>query len=153
MTRVHKKLYEDLTEAIIGVAIEVHKTLGPGFKESLYENAMAYELEKNEISFVRQRRVDIPYKDIIAGQQRLDLVIEDKIIVELKAVSNLEDVHLAQILSYLKTTRKKEQSCNTETRRRNRSTEESRNHGMSQLRKMALFFPPCFRGIPCFRDA
>ncbi|MHA1938957.1 MAG: GxxExxY protein [Candidatus Thorarchaeota archaeon] len=107
MTRVHKKLYEDLTEAIIGVAIEVHKTLGPGFKESLYENAMSYELEKNEISFVRQRRVDIPYKDIIAGQQRLDLVIEDKIIVELKAVSNLEDVHLAQILSYLKTTRKK----------------------------------------------
>ena len=85
----------------------MHKTLGPGFKEALYKKAMIYELEKEGINFAREKRIDIPYKGITIGQQRLDLVIEDKIIVELKAVSNLEDVHLAQVLSYLKATGKR----------------------------------------------
>jgi GxxExxY protein len=100
----HQKLYEDLTEVIIGIAIEVHKTLGPGFKEALYKNTMIYELGKKGINFVGEKQINIPYKEITVGQQRLDLLVEDKIIVELKAVNNLEDNHLAQALSYLKAT-------------------------------------------------
>ncbi len=94
--------YEDLTEKIIGCAIEVHKKLGPGFLESIYENAFIIELQKQHLQVERQREVVIKYDSIEVGRHRLDLIIDDTIIVELKAVKNVEDIHFAIVKSYLK---------------------------------------------------
>ena len=94
--------YEDLTEKIIGCAIQVHKKLGPGFLESIYENAFVIELQKQHLQVERQREVVIKYDSIEVGKHRLDLIINDTIVVELKAVENIEDVHFAIVKSYLK---------------------------------------------------
>jgi GxxExxY protein len=94
--------YEDLTEKIIGCAIEVHRKLGPGFIESVYENALIIELQKKGLSFNRQREVVIQYDGVEVGRHRLDLIINDTIVVELKAVKNIEDIHFAIVKSYLK---------------------------------------------------
>jgi GxxExxY protein len=94
--------YEQLTEKIIGCAIEVHKKLGPGFIESIYENALIIELQKKGLSFNRQREVVIQYDGVEVGRHRLDFIIEDTIVVELKAVKNIEDIHFAIVKSYLK---------------------------------------------------
>ena len=94
--------YEELTEKIIGCAIEVHKKLGPGFMESIYENAFILELQKKQMKFERQKEVNIEYDGIEVGRHRLDLVIEDTIVVELKAVKHIEDIHFAIVKSYLK---------------------------------------------------
>jgi GxxExxY protein len=94
--------YEDLTEKIIGCAIEVHKKLGPGFLESIYENAFIIELQKQHLQAERQREAIIKYDGIQVGRHRLDLIIDDTIVVELKAVRNVEDIHFAIVKSYLK---------------------------------------------------
>jgi GxxExxY protein len=94
--------YEDLTEKIIGCAIEVHKKLGPGFLESIYENAFIIELQKQHLQVERQREAIIKYDGIQVGRHRLDLIIDDTIVVELKAVRNVEDIHFAIVKSYLK---------------------------------------------------
>lgn len=94
--------YEQLTERIIGCAIEVHKKLGPGFLESIYENAFIIELQKQNLQVERQREVVIKYDSVEIGKHRLDLIIDDTIVVELKAVKNVEDVHFAIVKSYLK---------------------------------------------------
>jgi GxxExxY protein len=94
--------YEQLTEIIIGCAIEVHKKLGPGFLESIYENAFIIELQKQNLQVERQREVVIKYDSVEIGKHRLDLIIDDTIVVELKAVKNVEDVHFAIVKSYLK---------------------------------------------------
>ena len=94
--------YEDLTDKIIGCAIEVHKKLGPGFLESIYENALIIELQKQNLEVERQREVIIKYDSVEIGRHRLDLIIDDTIVVELKAVKNIEDVHFAIVKSYLK---------------------------------------------------
>jgi len=94
--------HEDLTDKIIGCAIEVHKKLGPGFLESIYENAFIIELDKQNLRVERQREVVVKYDSIEIGRHRLDLVIDDTIVVELKAVKNIEDVHFAIVKSYLK---------------------------------------------------
>jgi GxxExxY protein len=91
--------YEDLTEKIIGCAIEVHKKLGPGFLESIYENAFIIELQKQHLQVERQREVVIKYDSIEVGRHRLDLIIDDTIVVELKAVKNVEDIHFASVKS------------------------------------------------------
>jgi GxxExxY protein len=83
---------------------EVHNSLGPGFIESVYEEALAHELGIRGIPFERQRTVTISYKKRIVGTHRLDLVVDDKIILELKAVSTLTDVFKQQTMSYLKAT-------------------------------------------------
>ena len=83
---------------------EVHKTLGPGFGESIYEEALAYELELRGIPFKRQETVTVVYKGRVVGTHRLDLVVDGRIILELKAVSALTDVFKQQVLSYLKAT-------------------------------------------------
>jgi len=98
--------YEGLTDKIIGCAIEVHKKLGPGFLESIYENAFIIELQKQNLKVDRQREVVIKYDSIEIGRHRLDLIIDDTIVVELKAVKNIEDVHFAIVKSYLKALRK-----------------------------------------------
>jgi GxxExxY protein len=94
--------YEDLTEKIIGCAIEVHKKLGPGFLESIYENAFVIELQKQHLQVERQGEVVIKYDGVEVGRHRLDLIIDDTIVVELKAVKNVEDIHFAIVKSYLK---------------------------------------------------
>ena len=100
-------LFQDLTEKIIGCAINVHKELGPGFLESIYEEAVAYELSRQKISFELQVPVNVTYRQKIVGLHRVDLVIEQKVVVELKAIKLLDDIHIATALSYLKATRLK----------------------------------------------
>jgi len=94
--------YEQLTERIIGCAIEVHKKLGPGFLESIYENAFIIELQKQNLQVGRQREIVIQYDGVEVGRHRLDIIVNDTIVVELKAVKNIEDVHFAIVKSYLK---------------------------------------------------
>lgn len=94
--------HETLTEKIIGCAIEVHKRLGPGFLESIYENALIIELQRQELRVEQQREVVIRYDGVEVGRHRLDLIIDDTIVVELKAVKNIEDIHFAIVKSYLK---------------------------------------------------
>ena len=95
---------DDLTEKIIGAAIEVHRLIGPGLLESIYEEALCVELQLRGISFQRQVEVDIDYKGHIIKGQRIDLLVAGEVIVELKAVAHLPEVAVAQTLSYLKAT-------------------------------------------------
>jgi GxxExxY protein len=95
---------DSLTHRIIGAAIEVHKTLGSGLLESIYEEALCYEFELRSLKFQRQVGVDVNYKGRIIKGQRIDLIVESQVIIELKSVSKLHDVVMAQILSYLKAT-------------------------------------------------
>lgn len=92
----------DLTERIIGAAIEVHRRLGPGFLESIYEKALIIELRKRGLSVRDQIDVAISYDGVEVGRHRLDLFVEDTIVVELKTIKNLDDVHFAIVRSYLK---------------------------------------------------
>ena len=107
MAQMERNELDKLTERIIGIAIEIHSRLGPGFIEKIYEKAMAYELRKNDIKFNEQAEISVKYKTVELGQQRVDLLVENKVIVELKCVSELSDIHFAQMLSYLKTTDKR----------------------------------------------
>ncbi|HBA39937.1 MAG TPA: GxxExxY protein [Deltaproteobacteria bacterium] len=95
---------DSLTEKIIGAAIEVHRILGPGLLESIYEEALCVELELRGTPFQRQVDVDVLYKGRTIKGQRVDLLVGVQVVVELKAVSNLPDVATAQVLSYLKAT-------------------------------------------------
>ena len=92
----------DLTDRIIGAAIRVHKELGPGFLESMYEEALAVELATVGLAFQRQKLLPVFYREHVVGEHRLDLLVEGKIIVELKAISQLEKIHFAILRSYLK---------------------------------------------------
>ena len=94
--------HSDLTESIIGGAIEVHKHLGPGFLESIYENALAVELSHRRIAFQQQLPVQIRYGDVIVGEHKLDLFVERLIVVELKCIRDFEDIHFAIVRSYLR---------------------------------------------------
>jgi GxxExxY protein len=96
----------DLNQRVIGCAIEVHRELGPGLAESLYEEAMAVELRHCGVAFEQQVEVPVRYRSEIIGTHRLDLLIDDSLIVELKAVEAIAAVHRAQIVSYLKLTGK-----------------------------------------------
>ena len=89
---------------MIGAAIEVHRVLGPGFLESVYEEALAIELTLRGIPFARQVVASVGYKGRSVGEQRIDLLVADTLVVELKAVESLVPIHLAQVLSYLKAT-------------------------------------------------
>ena len=93
---------KELTEKIIAAAIRVHKELGPGFLEAMYEEALALELTSNGLSFERQKLLPVFYHEQLIGEHRLDFVLEGKVIVELKAISALEDIHFAIVRSYLK---------------------------------------------------
>ncbi len=93
-----------LTGAVIGAAIEVHRVLGAGFLESVYEEALCVELQLRGVPFRRQPVVAVNYKGQLVGEGRLDLLVANTLIVELKAVENLAPIHEAQVLSYLKMT-------------------------------------------------
>lgn len=96
--------YKDITEKIIGAAFEVHKFLGNGFQEVVYQRALAIEMRKAGLEFVREIKQDIFYKDFPKpiGTRRADFVVAGKVLVELKAITELEDAHEAQLLNYLK---------------------------------------------------
>jgi len=93
--------YSDITEKIIGCAMKVHNTLGNGFQEVIYQRALAIELEAAKLLYVRELEMPIFYESAEIGTRRVDFLIEEKIMVELKAVTLLEKVHLAQALNYL----------------------------------------------------
>ncbi|TVQ32616.1 MAG: GxxExxY protein [Phycisphaeraceae bacterium] len=94
--------WEALTGNVIGAAMDVHTALGPGLLERLYEDAMAHELGLRGISFQRQLDVVIPYKSIQLRGQRIDLIVENLVVVELKAVDAVADTHLAQLVSFMR---------------------------------------------------
>ena len=91
----------ELTGKIIGCAFEVHKTLGNGFQELIYQRAMSIELFSSGINYSREHEMKIYYKNENIGTRRVDFFVENKIMVELKAVVNLDEIHLAQTINYL----------------------------------------------------
>ena len=97
-----KLLYRELTGAIVGAAMEVHRVLGPGFLEAVYEEALAHEFDLRGIAYERQKSFQVPYKSTIAGVYRPDFVVDSKVIVDAKAINKLTSLEEAQILNYLK---------------------------------------------------
>lgn len=99
-----KLKYEDITKNIIGASFDVHKFLGNGFQEVIYQRALSFEFLKRNLDFAREVDQEIFYKDIKEpiGVRRVDFIVENKVIVEIKAVAELNEVHLAQALNYLK---------------------------------------------------
>jgi GxxExxY protein len=93
--------YKDITEKIIGCAMRVHSELGNGFQELIYQRAMAIELADANLGFSREHEMPVVYKGHQIGTRRVDFFVEDKIMVELKATIELEDVHLAQAMNYV----------------------------------------------------
>jgi len=96
--------FESLSKKVIGAAIEVHRELGPGFLENIYEEALKIELSEHDLRFESQKEIKIQYLGVVIGTHRLDLVVENSMIIELKAVSDLADIHFAQLRSYLRAT-------------------------------------------------
>ena len=93
----------DLSTIIIGCALDIHKELGPGLLESAYQECLFYELQNKGLKVVKEKAMPLMYKDVhINCGYRVDLLVEDKVVVELKSVDELNDIHLAQTLTYLK---------------------------------------------------
>ncbi len=99
--------YEELTDRIIAAAIEVHKTLGPGFLESVYENALSIEFESCDVPYEKQWEIPIFYKNEEIGKHRLDMFVFNRFVVELKAIKEVTNEHFAIVRSYLKATGQK----------------------------------------------
>jgi GxxExxY protein len=99
--------FELLTERIIGAAIEVHRCLGPGFLESIYQKALVIELRNRGLGVVTELEVPISYNGQQVGLHRLDLMVEGTIVVELKAIQNLDDIHFSIVRSQLRAAEKK----------------------------------------------
>ncbi len=93
--------YSELTGKIIGCAMEVHRILGNGFQEVVYQRAMSIEMKMQSIEFDREKEMPLQYKGFNVGSRRVDFFVENKIMVEIKAIIQLEDVHLAQAINYL----------------------------------------------------
>jgi len=98
---VEQQIDDELTYKIIGCAMKVHNTLGSGFQEVIYQRCLAIEMENQGLNFVREQEMPIYYEGIEVGTRRVDFIVEDEVMVELKALVELEDVHLAQGLNYL----------------------------------------------------
>ncbi len=96
--------FEALSGRVLGAAVDVHKSLGPGFLESIYQRAMEVALSNRAVPFERQKEIRIAFEGVEVGFHRLDLVVDAQIVVELKAVKAFEDIHYAQLKSYLKAT-------------------------------------------------
>ena len=94
----------ELSKRVIGCAFQVLNTLGPGFLEKVYENAMVHELRKVGLAVVQQQGITVLYDGVVVGEYAVDLLIEGRIIVELKAIRALDNAHAAQCISYLKAT-------------------------------------------------
>ncbi len=96
-----KYKYSELTGKIIGAAMEVHSFLGNGFQEVIYQRALSYEMELQGIAHRREFEMNVMYKDIQVGTRRVDFLVDEKISIEIKALTQLEPVHLAQAINYL----------------------------------------------------
>jgi GxxExxY protein len=101
---VTKILHKELSYAVVGAAMEVHRTLGPGFLEAVYQAALAHELSLPNICFEQFRRLPVTYKGVSVGDYEADFVVEGKIILEIKATSALHPKHEAQAINYLTAT-------------------------------------------------
>lgn len=99
-------LHATVTEQILGAAFEVHSALGPGFLEAVYEEALCHELQLRGVPFQRQVQVPILYKDVEVGTHVIDLLVNDQVVVELKAITELANVHQVIVLSYLAATKR-----------------------------------------------
>ena len=99
-----RETLDRITEAVIGCAHGVSNSLGAGFLEKVYENALAVELSLNGIEAIQQQRIEVSYKDVVVGDYVADLLVEKCVVVEVKAVKALEDIHVVQCLNYLKAT-------------------------------------------------
>jgi GxxExxY protein len=97
----------DLSNRIIGIAIDTHKKLGPGFQEKIYEEALLKEFKKSGIVYERQKVVRVDYEGQSLGNQRIDLIIDGEVILEIKACTKIIPIHRDQVISYLKTAYKK----------------------------------------------
>ena len=107
MLRVHSPLSEETetrVEQIIGCGIRVHQELGPGFLESVYRNAFCLELDYSRVPFEREKPVIVRYHDVQVAVHRIDMVVWNSVVVELKAIRTLEEIHHAQVMSYLRAT-------------------------------------------------
>ncbi|MBI4834187.1 MAG: GxxExxY protein [Planctomycetes bacterium] len=100
-------LFKDITDKIIGAAIEAHKILGPGLLEGIYEAALIREFALRNIKYEQQKEIALTYKNSNIGNHRIDLLVENEIIVELKSVEELHPINDAQLITYLKTTGKR----------------------------------------------
>ena len=98
---VENYLHQDITRKIIGAAMEVHKSLGNGFQELIYQRSLAIEMKKHGLNYVREQEMKVEYKGEEVGTRWVDFFVENKIMVEIKAITKLEDVHLAQAKNYL----------------------------------------------------
>lgn len=96
--------HSELTERVIGAAMTVHRTLGPGLDEKIYENSLAIELAEQQICFSQQEIFPVRYRGRYVGKLITDLIVDSKIIVETKVADHIVDVHIAQVLSYLSIT-------------------------------------------------
>jgi len=103
-TDKHRWETNKITEAVIGAAYKVGNTLGSGFLEKVYENALAIEIRKSGLQVVQQHPINVKYENVIVGEFIADLLIQGEVLVELKAVKALDEIHLAQCLNYLKAT-------------------------------------------------
>jgi GxxExxY protein len=101
---MEKVIYRELSYRVMEAVFEVHNTLGPGFVEDVYEQALAHEFQCRGLLFEQQKKVSVSYKGKVVGTHTLDLVVDDKIVLELKAVKALTDVFKQQLHSYLKAT-------------------------------------------------
>ena len=95
---------EVVGRAIIGAAIEVHRLLGPGFLERIYQDALSFELHKRGVAFQREAAISVRYKDLLIAGQRIDLIVAERVVVELKTVMRFEPIHEAIVMSYLRST-------------------------------------------------
>lgn len=98
-----KYLYSDLTEKVIGLAIRVHKELGSAYEEKIYQRALYLEFQRGGLNFEREKEINVKYGKVTIGKKKLDFIVDGKIIVELKKVDSINKVHIAQVVSYLKT--------------------------------------------------
>jgi GxxExxY protein len=97
--------FEDLSAHVIGAALAVHKGLGPGYLESTYHSAMRVSLAHRALPFESELAFEIAFEEVLVGRARIDLIVANEIVVELKAVNRLRDIHFAQLKSYLRATR------------------------------------------------
>ena len=99
--------YNSITEVIIGCAFKVGNALGTGFLEKVYENALSYEIGESELTVQQQHPIKVFYENVIVGEYFVDLLVQDEVVVELKAIKALDSSHFAQCMNYLKATGKK----------------------------------------------
>lgn len=98
---MEKYRYSDITEKIIGCAMQVHRKMGNGFQEVIYQRCLAIEMERRGLNFTREQEMIIYYDHVEVGTRRADFLVENRILVELKALAKLEEVHFAQAINYL----------------------------------------------------